>query len=45
VKGSDHPLHIYDVDHNGNKTTMYRSYNKVYDPKTGKLVNESGIFK
>lgn len=45
VIGSDHPLHIYDVDHNGNKTTMYRSYSKVYNPKTGKLVNESGIFK
>ncbi len=45
VKGSDHPLYIYDVDHNGNKTTMYRSYNKVYNPKTGKLVNETGIFK
>jgi len=45
VKGSDHPLYIYDVDIDGNTKTMYRSYNKVYDPKTGKLVNESGIFK
>lgn len=45
VKGSDHSLYIYDVDIDGNTKTMYRSYNKVYDPKTGKLVNESGIFK
>lgn len=45
VKGSEHPLYIYDVDIDGNTKTMYRSYNKVYDPKTGKLVNESGIFK
>jgi len=45
VKGSEHPLYIYDVDVDGNTKTMYRSYNKVYDPKTGKLVNKTGIFK
>jgi hypothetical protein len=45
VKGSDHPLYIYDVDLDGNTKTMYRSYKQVYYPKTGKLVNETGIFK